>query len=127
MIETSTAQAPGRVDHVGAGTVNVRDLLEALDATIERPSAVLWDFRKVHFQVPLWIVSSPSYHAVRERLNHSWQASRVGFVVESHMHKQMIELFANEGGFGFDWKVFFDKPQAQCWLTPALQRRSATG
>lgn len=116
MIQTAAAMDTGRVDHIGVGTIKVKDLLGALDATQQTPTGVLWDFRQVEFQVPLWVVNSPSYAPVRDRMNQNWLRSRVGFVVNSHTHKHMIELFAAEGAFSFDWKVFFNMDEAHCWL-----------
>lgn len=117
MIDTYTSTAAGSVDHIGQGTVTVEQLLAAIDATPSHPSSICWDFRNADFDVALCVLQAPCYPPVRDHINSQWQDTPVAFIVSAHLHKNMVELFAAEGGFRFDHRLFFSHDEAQTWLS----------
>ncbi|MFK7915595.1 MAG: hypothetical protein AB8B93_16890 [Pseudomonadales bacterium] len=125
MIETLIDAAVDSVDHIGSGTVTVNELLTAVDATRQRPDSICWDFRNADFDVALSVLKAPCYPPVRSHINTAWQHTRVAFTVSAHLHKHMIELFAAEGDFAFEWQVFFSHGEAQSWLQRYAPPRSA--
>lgn len=127
MIETYLSTAADSVDHIGAGTVKVEDLLSAIDATQSHPDSICWDFRDANFDVALNVLKGPCYPPVREHMNTQWQQTRVAFVVSAHLHKNMVELFATEGDFQFEWHVFFSHVEAQSWLLGDAEAGSMVG
>ncbi len=116
MIETQYDQQNQVFQHTGVGTVTVSDLLRAVRACDKPHLRGLWDFSQSQFDVPLMVLSSPTFPPVRQAINEQWAMNRIAFVVSAHLHKRMIQTLAEEGRFAFAWEVFFDRQQAQDWL-----------
>ncbi|MGI9323923.1 MAG: hypothetical protein ACR2PZ_01800 [Pseudomonadales bacterium] len=117
MIETRLDSATKLLRHDCSGTVNVSQLLAAIDASGPQPNNTLWDFRQAELNVPLNVVASPTYPKVRDVINQRWEERRVAFVVSANMHEQMVEIFLKEGGLKFQKRIFFQRSEAEQWLT----------
>lgn len=117
MIETRLDAATKLLRHDCSGTVNVSQLLAAIDASGPRPNNTLWDFRDAELNVPLNVVASPTYPKVRDVVNERWEARWVAFVVSANMHEQMVEIFLKEGGLKLQKRIFFQHSDAEQWLT----------
>lgn len=116
MIETQYDKTDGMLSHVGVGTITVSDLLQAIGTCRESPARALWDFSEAEFDVPLEVTASPTFPPIRQIVNERWANTRIAFVVSGHLHRCMVEAFANACDFAFEWEAFFNRASAQEWL-----------
>ncbi len=116
MIKTELLESKRIIRHTASETVDREDLVRAIEATSGDFIGILWDFRVAQFDVSLHVVHSPTYQKLHAGFDAAWQNKRTAFVVGSQLHRLMIQTFAEEGEFTFEWEVFFDLEMAEAWL-----------
>ena len=96
MIETEIDQSKRIIRHVARDTVDRDDLVAAIEVTSTAVIGCLWDFRDTQFAISLHVVHSPSYRELFPEFDKSLQGKRTAYVVNSELHRLMIQTFAEE-------------------------------